>query len=131
MSVNIIIITHNEIGDALIGAATSTLGELPLPTTVVKVTYKTEPSALVKKLKKLVDKIESDEGFLVLTDLYGSTPSNIAAALDEYDNLNIVSGLNLPMLIRLMNYPKLSLADLTQKALSGGRDGIVARGDQL
>lgn len=131
MSVNIIIITHNEIGEALISAATSTLGELPLPTTVVKVTYDTEPSELVSKLEKLMARLHSDDGYLVLTDLFGSTPSNIASALSQYDSVNVVSGLNMPMLIRVMNYNHLPLAELTSKALSGGKDGIIAQGDHL
>lgn len=130
MSVNIIIITHNEIGDALISAATSTLGTLPLPTTAVRVTYNTDPETLVDKLKKVMKNLHAEDGYLVLTDLYGSTPSNIASSISQFEKVKVVSGLNLPMLIRLMNYPNLELEQLTQKALSGGKDGIVVEGEK-
>lgn len=129
MSVSLLIITHNEIGDALLSAAHSALGELPLPTTVVAVTYEMDPDDILKKLKKLIKAIKSSDGILILTDLYGSTPCNIAKGLKEFEHVNVISGLNLPMLIRLMNYPKLGLKDLTKKALSGGRDGIMIDGE--
>jgi len=61
---------------------------------------------------------------LVLTDLYGSTPSNIAQKLIAQRNVHVVSGLNLSMLIRILNYPQLPLLELSEKAVSGGKDGI-------
>jgi len=65
----------------------------------------------------------------VLTDLYGSTPYNIAAVLCQRDAVCILSGVNLPMLVRVLNYPGLALAELTEKALSGGHDGVFICGD--
>ena len=60
----------------------------------------------------------------VLTDMYGSTPSNIACRLTG-THTKVVAGINLPMLIRVLNYPRLTLTELAEKALSGGRDGIM------
>ncbi|CAK0770012.1 hypothetical protein CCP3SC15_4060003 [Gammaproteobacteria bacterium] len=68
--------------------------------------------------------LDQGDGVLVLTDMYGSTPSNIACRLDS-EKVRIVAGVNLPMLIRVLNYSYLSLEDLTNKAISGGRDGII------
>ena len=62
---------------------------------------------------------------LVLTDMYGSTPSNIAVGLQREGRVDVVAGVNLPMLVRVLNYPFLDLATLAAKALSGGRDGIM------
>ena len=70
--------------------------------------------------------IDQGDGTLILTDMYGSTPSNIACDTSERHDIRIVSGLNLPMLIRVLNYPHLSLNELEQKAITGGQDGVVS-----
>ena len=124
MSVKIIIVTHDEIGQALIKVASTTLGQLPLETSVVKVGFDTDPEELLIQLQQRVEQNENKDGILILTDLYGSTPCNLAAKL-QTNQVRVVAGLNLPMLIRLMNYPKLSLKKLAQKAVSGGKDGVL------
>ncbi|MBW3546289.1 MAG: hypothetical protein KY428_11955, partial [Bacteroidetes bacterium] len=64
---------------------------------------------------------DSGDGVLVLTDAFGSTPSNIAMRLSRQSGVTVVSGLNLPMLLRVMNYPQLSLEELQiNNALPGG-----------
>lgn len=129
MTINVLIITHEEIGTALLNAVRKTLGELPLAVTLFPINYNIEPEKLALKLKQIVEHFEpKQDGTLVLTDLYGSTPFNIARTLLCYCNTSIVAGVNLPMLIRVMNYPNLSLAELTEKALSGGKQGIISCG---
>lgn len=59
-----------------------------------------------------------------MTDLFGATPCNISQNLTHENELKIVSGLNLPMLLRTLNYAHLPLSELTQKAISGGIEGI-------
>lgn len=70
-------------------------------------------------------KLDQGQGILILTDMFGSTPSNIACAVSDRNDIRIVSGLNLPMLIRVLNYPSLSLEELELKAISGGQEGVV------
>lgn len=127
--VNIIIITHEKVGEALLHAVKAALGEhLPLSSTVITVSSDANPEKITLALKKLIEETESLEGFLVLTDLFGSTPANIAANLQKMqqkDKIRVVAGLNLPMLIRVMNYPDLSLPLLAEKAISGGKDGVI------
>lgn len=125
MAVRLLIITHSDVGSALINAVNTTLGELPLETTVVPVNYDSKPEYLLQRLKNLIETQDSTEGILILTDLYGSTPCNIAVNLCKNKKIRVISGLNLPMLIRVMNYPKLDLNTLATKALSGGRDGVI------
>jgi len=78
----------------------------------------------VRRGRKLVTKLNHGDGVLILTDMYGSTPSNIAARLADDHQVLVVSGVNLPMMVRVMNYPTLSVTELALKAESGGRDGI-------
>jgi mannose PTS system EIIA component len=125
MSVSVFIITHEEIGRALLNVATMTFGKLPLPTSVVNVERDMIPDDIMPTLQESVDKkLSNGEDLLILTDLFGSTPCNIATQL-QHDRVRIVSGLNLPMLVRVMNYATLPLAELAEKAISGGRDGVV------
>ena len=125
MSISVLIISHEEIGKSLMHAATKVLGELPLSTIVINIQSDTNPEELLPKLHELIENVGTPEGILILTDLFGSTPNNIAKALKEKFHVRIVSGLNLPMLMRVMNYPRCNLDELAKKALSGGRDGII------
>lgn len=121
---HLVIITHDEIGKALLSAVTKTLGEIPLPTSIIPITHDTDPDSIRAELSRLTQNLHPEIGLLVLTDLYGSTPSNIANSI-EHRNTRIITGLNLPMLIRVMNYAHLNLDHLANKALSGGREGVM------
>jgi len=131
MTVSVLVISHDEIGNALVQAVTKTFEELPLPTTVVNVNSETDPEELLPKLKRLAKNIAQGQGILVLTDIFGATPSNIAQAIQEEEiNVKVVSGLNLPMLVRVMNYAELDLEQLAEKAISGGKEGVIEYGDK-
>ncbi len=129
--VNIILISHESVGTALLHAVNMALGTLPLSTTVIAISHHDDPDNIVAKLKKHVDSLiqkNPEQDFLILTDLFGATPSNIASRLqkcEQKDKIRIVAGLNLPMLIRVMNYAHLPLLQLTEKAVSGGKEGII------
>ena len=123
-SIHLVIITHDDVGNALLGAVMKTLGDLPLPTSVITITHDTDPDKVRSELTLLTQNMDPELGLLVLTDLFGSTPSNIATTI-EHRNTRVIAGLNLPMLIRVMNYAHLNLENLANKALSGGRDGIM------
>lgn len=122
--VGLLLITHNYIGTALLDTATHMLGMCPLMVEAMPVLPDCEPEAMVGRGRDLVHALDRGDGVLVLTDMYGSTPSNIAGRLAEDSQVMVVCGVNLPMLVRVMNYPRLSLPDLADKAESGGRDGI-------
>ncbi len=126
MKTKILLITHEKIGKALLNTVKRIFGKLPIPTRVVPVNYHSDPQEIVKKLQPIAAEASSDEGILILTDMYGSTPCNVALALRHYKHLHIISGLNLPMLIKILNYPHIPLYQLVQKAIQGGRHGIVS-----
>lgn len=127
MSVSLLIIAHAPLGKAVLDAAIGTWGRNPLRTAVLDVVRDSEPDLNIIQAQRLVEELDAGDGVLVLTDIYGSTPSNIACALLKLDNIRIVTGLNLPMLIKVMNYADLDLAAITEKACSGGHDGILLR----
>ncbi len=127
MPVGILIVTHGEIGEELIHTAKSTLGgTLPLKCRALSVSPACDPDQQHDKAQAMLTSINDGSGVLVLTDMYGSTPSNIANSFKQQDDVNIVAGVNLPMFIRVLNYPELNLTEMKEKALSGGHDGIIS-----
>jgi len=125
VNVGILLITHGNIGAVLLQSATEVLGVCPLSTTTISTTQGCDPERVLASAKQAAQEMDRGDGVLVLTDLYGSTPSNIACRLHELHDVRVVSGLNLPMLIRVLNYPDLDLDDLMHKAVTGGRDGVL------
>ncbi len=126
MSVGILIITHGEIGEELLATAKSTLGgTLPLNCRALSVSPNCDPDSQHKKAAAMLASVNDGSGVLILTDMYGSTPSNIANEFKNLEDIEVIAGVNLPMFIRILNYSALSLSDMTEKALSGGHDGII------
>lgn len=125
MSVGILLITHGPLAADLLKIAGGILGELPPGIAYCELVGDTPPEEALERCRQLLATLDQGEGVLVLTDLYGATPSNIAHALaDPAKRVRVVCGLNLPMLIRTLNYADLDLDHLAEKALSGGRDGV-------
>lgn len=124
MSVGLLIITHDDIGRALLDSAHVALADSPLATDMISASRDCDPDALLKRARTALAALDTGDGVLVLTDLFGSTPSNIAARLLDSGRTRVVTGINLPMLIRVLNYPQLDLAALAAKAVSGGVDGV-------
>lgn len=122
--VGLLIITHNNVGGALFDAATSVLGSCPLPYEILPVSQNCDPDERYQQAQSYLEKLEQSDGVLVITDMYGSTPSNIATKLAA-ENVTIITGINLPMLIRIMNYPDLSLELIAHKAVSAGQTGVI------
>jgi len=125
MSVGLLIVTHGEVGQALLDSAYAMLGGSVLQVGVVSVSNVSDSDDVVKEVGAAISKLNQKDGVLLLTDIYGATPSNIAMRFqDDGVQVMVVSGINLPMLIRVLNYPDLSIEQLLEKALSGGRDGV-------
>jgi mannose PTS system EIIA component len=125
MNVGLLLITHNDLGRYLLDTASGILGSCPVRTRSLNVPGSCDPDKLLESACALCRELDQGDGVLVLTDLYGSTPSNIAARLFEKCNILVISGVNVPMLVRILNYPTCSLQDMANKALTGARDGVV------
>jgi PTS system ascorbate-specific IIA component len=126
MAVGVLLLTHAGLGERLVEAATSVLGPLPLRAAFVGYCNGDDRTEFEHRAARMMRDLDAGEGVLVLTDLYGATPSNAAAAIAQQGTrVRRVSGLSLPMLLRVMNYPEQALADLALTAAAGGRNGIV------
>lgn len=126
MSVGVLLLTHEAMGHAMVETARRVLGELPLALAVREIHNDADPDRALDDAIDSARSLDQGDGVLVLADLYGATPCNIAHRLPGYGiRLHCVTGLNLPMLLRVMNYPGKSLDELADIAASGGRAGIV------
>jgi PTS system mannose-specific IIA component len=126
MTVAILLISHNQIASELINTAQQMLAPYSVATTILSIRIDDNPDDIRLKFMQTLHEIDQGDGTLILTDMYGSTPSNIACGASERHDIRIISGLNLPMLIRVLNYPHLNLNELEQKAITGGQDGVVS-----
>jgi len=125
VSVGLLLITHEGIASNLLSTAKKMLGVCPLATRALEVPLDISTEEMISQAQIYIEALDQGHGVLILTDLYGSTPSNVGSKLLVNSGLKLVAGLNLPMLVRLLNYPQLNLDEMTQKALTGGKDGIM------
>ncbi len=126
MSVGILLITHEGIGNAMLDVATRLLRKLPLVTEAFEVPFDSDADDLLPQASAALRRVDGGHGVLVLTDLYGASPSNIAARLARLGTpVRRVSALNLSMLLRVMNYADLGLDELPAVATAGARNGVI------
>ena len=124
MTVGLIIIAHDKIGTSIRDTAISLVKNSPAQIQSLELYKEDDPDDFLEKAQKVVDNADQGNGVLIMTDMFGATPSNVTCKLKR-DKLIIISGLNLPMLIRAINYHSLNLSELAEKILEGGRSGII------
>jgi PTS system mannose-specific IIA component len=126
MAVGILLITHPGIGSALVEVATRLLRQLPLKTEAYELDFDADLDAALPQASAALRRVDGGEGVLILTDLYGASPSNLAAKVARLGTpARRVSSLNLPMLLRVMNYAELPLDELPAVAAAGARNGVI------
>ena len=126
MSVGVLLLTHSGVGPGMLGAARGIVGPLPLKTAAIEAGFGEAPEQVLIRSSAALRELEQGAGVLVLTDVYGATPSNVAAKLANLGGrVRRVAGASLPMLLRVMNYPEQSLDDLVNTATAGARNGVI------
>ena len=126
MAVGVLLITHEGIATALVEVATRLLRKLPLETATFEVPFDGDADALLPQASAALRRVDGGDGVLVLTDVYGASPSNLAARLARLGTpVRRVSGLSLPMLLRVMNYADLEFDELPAVAAAGARNGAI------
>ena len=123
--IGILLVSHGAFGESLIHSASHVLGKRPLYLRQLGVTVHDDPQAIQPVAEDLIRFLDQGEGVLVLTDIYGATPSNVASRLLRPGRVEGIAGVNLPMLIRALTYREESLGDLVDKALSGASEGVM------
>ena len=126
MTCGILLVTHPGVGTALLEVATRLLRQLPLKTEAFEVPFDADLDALLPLASAALRRVDGGEGVLILTDLYGASPANLAGQLARLGTpVRRVSALSLPMLLRVMNYPEQGLDQLPATAAAGARNGAI------
>jgi mannose PTS system EIIA component len=123
--IGILIVSHGALGESLIHSASHVLGKRPLYLRQLGVTVHDDPDAILPMAEDLIRFLDQGAGVLVMTDIYGATPSNIATRLLRPGRVEGLAGVNLPMLIRALTYRDLPLLKALEKALAGAAEGVL------
>ncbi|WP_035383284.1 PTS fructose transporter subunit IIA [Ferriphaselus sp. R-1] len=123
--VGILLVTHNGLGDSLLDCVRHVLRTLPSHLRSLSVYEDDDPAQKEAEGQALIAELDTGDGVLLLTDMFGATPSNIARRLCQSEHVKGVAGVNLPMLLRISCCCDKPLAEMAQRALEGGRECIV------
>ena len=123
--IGILIIAHGTLGESLIHCASHVMGARPPLLQQLGVGTHDDPAAMLPLGQRMVKELDEGQGVLILSDIYGATPCNMVGKLLKPGHVEGVAGVNLPMLVRALTYRNESLELLVEKALSGGRDGVI------
>jgi PTS system mannose-specific IIA component len=123
--IGILLITHGSFGESLIQNVCHVLNKRPPLIGQLGVSAQDDPLDMLPMARILLNEFNAGKGVLVLTDILGATPSNLALKLLEPGWVEGVAGVNLPMLLRALTYRKNGMDVLVKKAISGGRDGVI------
>ena len=123
--VGILIVAHGTLGESLIHCASHVMGSRPPHLMQLGVSIHDDPQLVLPQAIKLARGLDQGGGVLVLSDVYGATPCNIASKLLIPGKIEGVAGVNLPMLVRALTYRNESLRTVVAKAISGGIEGVM------
>ena len=123
--IGITIVTHRQLGDALIDAAGFILGSKPDAVVSISIDINEKVDALRSDIAKAIKRVQQDEGVLILTDMFGGTPSNLSYSFLEDGKVEVISGVNLPMLIKAVgSRDKMALTELAVHLETYGKKSI-------
>ena len=127
----IILVTHIDYGSALLRAAEFIVGPVQ-DCTCIQVDSSLEVQETVNRLQEAVDRLSNGHGVLVLTDMFGGTPTNLSLSLlGSRKDVEVLTGVNLPMLLRVLSNRLLPLPELAELAINAGCEGIISAGKVL
>ncbi len=123
--IGILLVTHFGLGETLIQCACHVLNKRPAQIQQLGVAAQDDPLDALPLARDLIQLVDNGRGVLVLTDLYGATPSNIVLKLLDPGRIEGITGVNLPMLLRALTYRDKDMETLIARSVAGGRDGIL------
>ncbi|MDH5632022.1 MAG: hypothetical protein OEZ10_03415 [Gammaproteobacteria bacterium] len=122
--ISLVLVTYEGIGSQMIEAVAHVLGYRPENLEALPATHNETPESLAPKLESVINRLDRKDGILILVDLYGTTHSNVASRFIAGDEVRMIAGLNLSMLVRAITYRNEDMTRLTTKVHDGGQEGI-------
>ena len=123
--IGILIVAHDTLPESLVRAVTHVLGARPAQFETLSVAATDVPLHLLPSARAQVERLDTGEGVLIFSDIYGATPCNLAGKLLKPGRVEGIAGVNLPMLVRAFTYRTKGMDTMITKAVSGGRDGVL------
>jgi len=129
--IGLLIISHANLGKELLTAAELIVGRLE-SADAVAITQTTESEELLKTISEKIDALDTGEGVLVLTDMFGGTPSNLSLSFLNEERVEVLTGVNLPMVVSVASErDRFSLTELGERAEKAGKRSIALAGKLL
>jgi PTS system mannose-specific IIA component len=129
--IGVVVVTHGQLATELVNAAEMIVGDLP-QFTAVSIGWHDEVNDAREDIAQAIERVRSSDGVLLLTDMFGGTPSNLGMTFLETDRLEVITGVNLPMLIKLAGMRGSSnLLAVAQEMREHGRNAIWVASDLL
>ena len=126
-----VIVSHGQLANELLSAAEQVVGELNHIKSV-SIGWHDNVEAAQDEIERAIKEVSSEKGVLLLTDMFGGTPTNISAMFLEKDKVEVVTGVNLPMVINLASQPdNLSLSEITAIIEEQGKKSIYSASELL
>jgi PTS system mannose-specific IIA component len=123
--IGILIVSHRQLGDALIDCVEFILGERPNALAAISIDLRENAADLRTKIEKGIKQVGKTDGVLIMTDMFGGTPSNLSYAFLEEGHIEVISGVNLPMVIKAVGLrDKKGLSELAELLESFGKKSI-------
>jgi PTS system ascorbate-specific IIA component len=124
--IGFLLITHDDLGDALLANAAHVLGGMPPHVRALKVRPSEAQPEVLARARAELETLQHDDGLIVFVDMYGATPSNVACKLlREGGKAEAFAGVNLPMLVKAVAYRHLPFEQVVAKAQLGGTGGVI------
>ena len=123
--IGILLITHGTLGEALVQCVSHVMNRRPAQLMQLGISGQDDPLDALPLARRLVELVDSGSGVLILTDILGATPANTAAKLLEPGRIEGVTGVNVPMQLRVITYRERSIEVLVKKAVAGACEGVV------
>ena len=129
--IGVVVVTHGQLAIELVNAAEMIVGDLP-QFTAVSLGWHDDVSDAREEIVQAIDRVRGEEGVLLLTDMFGGTPSNLGMTFLEKDRIEVITGVNLPMLIKLAGLQRSSdLLAVARNVRDDGRNAIWVASDLL
>ena len=129
--IGVVVVTHGQLATELVNAAEMIVGDLP-QFAAVSIGWHDEVNDAREDIAQAIELVRADGGVLLLTDMFGGTPSNLGLTFLETDRIEVITGVNLPMLIKLASLlPSLDLLAVAREMRDHGRNAIWVASDLL
>jgi PTS system ascorbate-specific IIA component len=127
--IGILLVSHEPLGTALLHCTRHIFGRLPVQLAALDVVPDENPDNAFQAARALLARINDGSGAIVLTDVFGATPARIAERLHEPERVEVLAGVNLPVLIKALSHRRLPLTELVERLVEAGQQAIVRIND--